>query len=413
MDTKLGRTKEECIQQGNDWKEDGTCIEVSVPEWCSRKGFMDMGQCIKKVDYIPPYKYNQIIRKYPKHRDTAQERILKEFGLDVEHGGDNYSDFITKLRMWDVLKETHPEIIFQGEEGSENIDNIKINLPKATLFEITEDVKRLLSLTDAPQKNSEIHLPYDSIFLDVQFTPEELKSYGIEVDGKLGGLLLTKGDVFKGGEMVGNDLRMSILSYTIRDGKPSIEFNTFFRNVNFSEEYVKEKLSDLSPELITIAKKTFGIYSDNQELTPEEIDKITKWSREYLNKKQAIRQEKIPQAKPYENFIHNFALNFINLVNNPDVEDIYVRRTRANDHRVRQGEPIPDSHKIVLTGHLKRYVDNIVSNPNFHYSHRFWVRGHFREFHAPRYKAAWGQRRWILPFIKGSGMLVEKVYQVK
>jgi hypothetical protein len=45
-----------------------------------------------------------------------------------------------------------------------------------------------------------------------------------------------------------------------------------------------------------------------------------------------------------------------------------------------------------------------------HYSHAFWVRGHWRTLTAERYKEARGKRMWILPYVKGSGLLIEKTY---
>lgn len=45
-----------------------------------------------------------------------------------------------------------------------------------------------------------------------------------------------------------------------------------------------------------------------------------------------------------------------------------------------------------------------------HYSHAFRVRGHWRTYTAERYKQVRGQRVWILPFVKGSGILIDKTY---
>lgn len=46
------------------------------------------------------------------------------------------------------------------------------------------------------------------------------------------------------------------------------------------------------------------------------------------------------------------------------------------------------------------------------YSHKFWVRGHFRWLRAERYGENIGKKLWIAPFIKGKGVMLHKEYDL-
>ncbi|MFO8019358.1 MAG: hypothetical protein R6U96_12040, partial [Promethearchaeia archaeon] len=65
---------------------------------------------------------------------------------------------------------------------------------------------------------------------------------------------------------------------------------------------------------------------------------------------------------------------------------------------------------VKVTGKLKVYLDEIIHSNTFHYSHSFWVRGHFRDLVADRYIHK--KRIFVPPFIKGKGRLIEKTYSV-
>jgi len=65
---------------------------------------------------------------------------------------------------------------------------------------------------------------------------------------------------------------------------------------------------------------------------------------------------------------------------------------------------------IRITGKLKIYLDDIENKGLWHYGYRFWVRGHYRDLIADKWKEK--KRIWIFPFIKGRGMLIEKEYAV-
>jgi len=63
---------------------------------------------------------------------------------------------------------------------------------------------------------------------------------------------------------------------------------------------------------------------------------------------------------------------------------------------------------------LRRYISNLKSNGHIDYSHKFWVRGHWRTLkNEKRYKDSVGKKMWIKPFIKGKGILIDKKYELK
>lgn len=140
----------------------------------------------------------------------------------------------------------------------------------------------------------------------------------------------------------------------------------------------------------------------------------------------------------YRNRIREYILNFVDFVNNEEVKFMFRERTQKNtERRIKRGKlPIPSFNKIYVIGYLKKYFDKLESQElQTRFKHRFWVRGHFKRFlDKKRYKKLYEQYKkgklknfegkkyridegflkvWIFPFIKGEGMLIEKVYKLK
>lgn len=112
--------------------------------------------------------------------------------------------------------------------------------------------------------------------------------------------------------------------------------------------------------------------------------------------------------------IKRFFVNFIDFLENREVEFVYVKRTeKSRKKRMMKGKiPLPSSRIIKITGVLKKYVRELKTGKHFTYSHRFWVRGHWRHFKHPRFTKMRGKKRWIPPYIKGSGILIDKRYRL-
>ncbi|KKM92293.1 hypothetical protein LCGC14_1220010, partial [marine sediment metagenome] len=113
--------------------------------------------------------------------------------------------------------------------------------------------------------------------------------------------------------------------------------------------------------------------------------------------------------------IRNFFCNFLDFLNCPDVDIVVIERTeKENRKRVLIGKnPIPSQTFIRVKGKLKIYLNELKSAGYFNYSHRFWVRGHFRTLRSPKWKNKQGTKIWIPPYIKGKGRLIERVYEVE
>lgn len=128
-----------------------------------------------------------------------------------------------------------------------------------------------------------------------------------------------------------------------------------------------------------------------------------------------------------------FVCNFLDFINNPDVQIVTMRESKErNLKRQRRGKlPIPEYSLIRLTGELKRYVEEARQNRFFEYSHKFQVRGHFRRYwNKDRYRNLYqkyseGKLKgyyidkkydvlmiWMLPHLKGKGLLIEQIYEV-
>jgi len=110
-----------------------------------------------------------------------------------------------------------------------------------------------------------------------------------------------------------------------------------------------------------------------------------------------------------------FICNFLDFLNNPEVEIVEVERTQEqNAKRIARGKPpIPPINYVRITGKLKLYLDELKSGGHFSYVHKFWVRGHFRTLRSEKWVNKRGTKLWILPFIKGQGILINKIYEVK
>lgn len=297
-----------------------------------------------------------------------------------------YNEFATTFYKYMLVKKYHPETLKSfGETPDAFVLNILAGLRDGRIFELTEPIKKLLALTKTPKINSNIKLPFQYVFLDVGFTKDEFKEYGIETKyaERVVGILVSQGILrYKcatcGTETdgTGNGLRISIMSY-LQNGE--VWWDTFNKDLNLDEK-IKCSGCGFEPPNRTIEVKT----------NP--------------NTDQNVRD-----------FCHRFFLNFLNFLNNPDVNYVWLVRSQKNtERRLKENKPpLPMSAQIRISGYLNKYLGELSSHRNFTYGYRFWIRGHFRTLTAKRYKAKLGQRIWIPPFLKGSGLIFKKPYLVE
>lgn len=261
--------------------------------------------------------------------------------------------------------------------------NIDDALKEAKKFLISDKQKQFL-VSGKINKNMEIKFPYDKMFLDVCFTKEELKEYGIKIKSEeLIGLIITKGYVYPESEQkfikelgedipeksVGLGIRYTLLLRRIDGkGKEALQFETFVRSVKFDEGFDESMFKEDMPT----------------------------------------------KDKNAQDFWHNFFLNFIRFVNFPKIILKEHKKTEQNiKRRIKQGRPvIPDYITIELTGELDRYVDTFNTKPkkSWSYTYSFDVKGHYRELASQRYKKS--RTIWVEPYKKGTGQYVESIYKI-
>jgi len=266
---------------------------------------------------------------------------------------------------WKLFRENPPARL--GEVHDAFMEGIESSLANAKLFEVEDSIKNLLLLTKAPK--AELKLPFEDIFLDVQFSPHEMKG-----EYQIIGLLIRKGKLLERGtdEEVNQDsIRISFMLY---NGE-SIYFNT---------------MND--------AVKGRQVVVDGDK-----------------KKEEQVLFQKILNSKT-EKLLGDFVHNFITFINSPDVQVVTVERGEKNQlRRQRQGKEIlPPSQKVIINHRIREYLDQLKSNGHVDFTHRFWVRGFWRTLRSEkRYGNNAGKRLWVMPFIKGKGILIEKKYEVK
>jgi len=301
----------------------------------------------------------------------------------------NYTTFAKNFVDFSIARKMKLTESF-GNSSDNFINNISLSLRDCKIFNVTDKIKNLLCLTKTPMKNDEVHLPFPTMFIDVSFKQEELKQMGIDIGYKevIGvivqkanmvfsperqefmGKLDMKGEKNDEGQYVtGTALRLTILSFRHGGSNKEIWFDTFNKSINIKEEYKDWNLD--------------------------------------------VREFKDTDPKTRE-FIHKFVINFLNFMNDPEVDYVEcVANTKQNEKRIKRGKmPMPNNCPIKVDGKLKIYLDSL-NERDFTYNYRFWVRGHFRKLRAERYGKNRGKRVWVAPYQKGSGVLVEKDYEVK
>ncbi len=113
-------------------------------------------------------------------------------------------------------------------------------------------------------------------------------------------------------------------------------------------------------------------------------------------------------------FLTRCLMNFVYMLDMPEVKLINWEPKESSERkRIAKGLPqrLPTT-RVRLRGELRIYLNRLLEGGRQLYSHAFWVRGHWRHFHSPKFTNLQGQKRWIPPYIKGEGVLVPKIYEI-
>ena len=172
-----------------------------------------------------------------------------------------------------------------------------------------------------------------------------------------------------------------------------------------SEEEMRELPPDIKNKIFVYA----GMFIDglNSSMTFLLNDKIREFHNNYN------------EFDPSVNLIDTVSMlvnNFLCFVNSPDIEYVTkIDTPRDTKIRKRKGKPQrPPIANIILTDPIKRYLSKQRLGEKMVYSHRFWVRGHWRVLRdKKRYGENSGKTIWIKPHIKGDGLLINKNYELR
>lgn len=134
--------------------------------------------------------------------------------------------------------------------------------------------------------------------------------------------------------------------------------------------------------------------------------------------------------------LKEYIMNTLCFLNSDEIKIMLHERTEKNRQRRIENKrvPLPSFNKIQVIGYLAKYLEKLESEGgNIRFTHRFWVRGHFRHFWDKRYDTLYKSYKlgdlkhkegkqylmdsntlklWIYPYIKGQGILIEKKYQL-
>jgi hypothetical protein len=304
---------------------------------------------------------------------------------------EHFIKFVKYFGEFCYNRKYNPEAILSfGRQSDEFINSIKTSLANCKVFEISDETKKLLALTDPPNKNDEVKLPFPFIFLNVSFTKEELAELGVEIDApEIEGIVFQEGVLIRGGEK----------------GKE-------IGDVMMSNAYDKIMVEGIDKVAGTNLRITMASIENNGEFWFNTFNKNNNLLDTYKEFNCKIIENPTTDRKARD-FVHRFVINFLNFLNDPEVEYIEHLRSEKNmQRRAREGKPIiPSSFSIQISGRLKKYIDEIVSKGHLKYGFSFWIRGHFRRLQSDRYKEK--KTIFIAPYVKGEGILVNKHYVVK
>lgn len=271
------------------------------------------------------------------------------------------NDLINFYKTIQLMNDFKVQNEFENKKGVAEIE-LRQLLTNFHIFEIEPNIKKALLLT----KNNIMekrNLPYPRVFLDCELNFDGFSIYGI---------MLYDVEQIKKIDNLDLDAKNSN-GVSLND---EILFSAYGYNPNESETH----------------DAMAHIFFQLRDETRFEAKSINKKSRDKLRE---------------------FVCNFIDFINNPEVQLVKTEKTKEeNAKRVSRGKtPLPPRVFIKLEGTIKKYIQDFEISDRKGYTYKFWVRGHFRVLKAERYKTS-KKKLWILPYIKGKGFLIKKIYDV-
>lgn len=310
-----------------------------------------------------------------------------------------FTEFSEKFKNYvHAINSDYRDLVTEdfGRPPEKFIQNITSCLNESRMFLINENIKKLLCLTKTPNiKNSELRLPFNTIFLDVRFSREEAKKFGFKfgIVNEVVGIILNQ---------------MIVRKDDVVDGKWEAVLNDKLKlGVNEDKEH------------IAIGIRASILCNEDSKKDPNGAMTFSTFNFPYLeidNQKKKVIVNEISTSKSIRKFVQTFSYNFLNFLYERDVEFVFndydpnrLRKRKA------KGKFTPIAiGSIKIAGTLKKYI-NSISNESFEYSHSFWVRGHYKFLQSERYKEKRFCRIWTVPYIKNQqkGFPIDKTRELK
>lgn len=302
-----------------------------------------------------------IFKNFPIDEETRDFVIKKDVKLP---NGKNFDMTLGHKFIFDLIKHFNIGTADNDEEMWDWNEKIMLFITNEVInnehhiFILDDMVAILLMKTDSEIKFN--HLPFQSIFIDCEIPiSDSIKSFG---------LFITEGQKELEGEIKPYLSVSGMLKILIKDSWVCFPY--------------------------------FNFISDNKFIKfDEKIGFFNEKEIEVLNKE---LNSKVPL----------FICNFINFLNSKDIEILHSDKDLSKQKKLNKSDKLlkASTNIIRLTGKLKIYVDSLKVTGHIDFSHRFWVRGHFREFKDERYINKKGKKIWIYPFIRGEGVLEKNKY---
>jgi hypothetical protein len=259
----------------------------------------------------------------------------------------------------------------EHRKTKEMVDRIGMSLnlvdQYSSVYILKEDLMRYIAMNHTPPKDiiKKLKLPFKCIFIETEITRNDFPDLSVDV---ISGILVCETEFISSvdadaGELKYNNLGRCFLVY-------------YFCNDN--QRY----------------------WIDEFKIAVDELDGGIKI---------------LYRDNGMQRFLKSFLMNYILFINDPETEEVFHTRDEKNvSRRMKQGKMVlPSSRTIRVVGKLKIYMDNLRAGlSGSHYNFSFYVAGHYRTLRSSRYKAKRGAIIRLEPYLKGSGVLLKRTYEL-
>ncbi len=293
-----------------------------------------------------------------------------------------------------VLKRTVQYASVSMPDTMKDFEMALVNMASAKIFEVPEKVVNALAQTDNVVTPTRLPFPVTWIECKLRLENVWMMDHMVPYVDYHGLLLIETS------QAIGKTTTVDQLSHLVQDGKELIE-------KPYPHIYIYTITSDSEPRK-DAPPKGYGWDEPNYGHI-----KIS-----YYKEYDEYGKHHAPEWEKERDFLRTFVANFLDFLNEPEVEIHDVLRTNRSVRKAmkhhKNVKPIP-TRVVTVTGKLKMYIDNFAKGVKAtrHFSHKFAVRGHWRHLTAKCWTHKRFQKVWVVPCVKGEGLFVRKKYKLK